>query len=101
MVVADDSAAKFFLELRKTPREVLGSFLDLFRRKTLPRLIRGRRVPFLGVRRVSFPVSRLTVYRLADRIVAVAEKVRSVLRESDDMWRSRRWELSFVSFSPR
>ena len=61
---------------------IVGHKPGAIRHVALPRLLRSRRSPLIGVRRVSFPVSPLTVYRLAGSIVAVAENVRGVLRES-------------------
>jgi glycosyltransferase involved in cell wall biosynthesis len=61
---------------------VVGHKPGAIRHAALPRLLVSRGVPFIGVRRVSFPVSALTVYRLPGRVVAVAERVRSVLVES-------------------
>jgi glycosyltransferase involved in cell wall biosynthesis len=48
----------------------------------IPRLVSGRRTLLVGVRRVSFAVSPLTVYRFPKKIVAVAENVREVLVKS-------------------
>jgi len=61
---------------------IVGHKPGAIRHVALPRLLKSRRSPLIGVRRVSFPVSPLTVYRLAGSIVAVAENVRAVLRES-------------------
>jgi glycosyltransferase involved in cell wall biosynthesis len=44
--------------------------------------ISRRGTPLLGVRRVSFPVSRLTTYLFPDHVVAVADFVRDVLVRS-------------------
>jgi glycosyltransferase involved in cell wall biosynthesis len=61
---------------------IVGHKPAAIRHVALPRLLTSRRAPLIGVRRVSFPVSPLTVYRLPSEIVAVAGKVRDVLRES-------------------
>jgi glycosyltransferase involved in cell wall biosynthesis len=61
---------------------IVGHKPSAIRHVALPRLLKSRRSPLIGVRRVSFPVSPLTVYRLPSEIVAVAENVRDVLRAS-------------------
>jgi len=61
---------------------IIGHKPAAIRHVALPRLLKSRHSPLIGVRRVSFPVSPLTVYRLPAEIVAVANKVREVLRES-------------------
>jgi glycosyltransferase involved in cell wall biosynthesis len=48
----------------------------------IPRLVSGGRILLVGVRRVSFAVSPLTIYRFPEKIVAVAENVREVLVKS-------------------
>lgn len=61
---------------------IVGHKPGAIRHVALPRFLVCRRVPLVGVRRVSYPVSALTVYRLPERIVAVAHHVRSVLTDS-------------------
>jgi glycosyltransferase involved in cell wall biosynthesis len=61
---------------------VVGHKPGAIRQLILPLLLDGARDSFVGVRRVSFPVSRLTVYRVPPRVVAVSESVRDVLGAS-------------------
>lgn len=78
--------------LRRASRlvEILGEDYDVVvahkpgavRHVIIPRLVRGRRSLLIGVRRVSFAVSPLTIYRFPEKIVAVAENVREVLVKS-------------------
>jgi len=75
-----------FRRLRSLLREgydvVVGHKPGAIRRLILPCLLEGARDRFIGVRRVSFPVSKLTVYRVPSRLVAVSESVREVLGAS-------------------
>jgi len=61
---------------------IVGHKPGAIRHLALPRLLRSRQSAFVGVRRVSYPVSPLTVYLIPGRIVAVAERVSRVLQES-------------------
>lgn len=61
---------------------VIGHKPGAIRQLILPVGLLHRRSRFVGVRRVSFPVSRLTVYRAPERVVAVSASVKNVLVES-------------------
>lgn len=61
---------------------VIGHKPAAIRHLILPVYTLVRRPLFIGVRRVSFPVSPLTVYRAVDHVVAVSRNVRSVLAGS-------------------
>jgi glycosyltransferase involved in cell wall biosynthesis len=61
---------------------VIGHKPGAIRQLILPIGLRHRRSRFVGVRRVSFPVSSLTVYRAPERVVAVSASVKKVLSGS-------------------
>jgi glycosyltransferase involved in cell wall biosynthesis len=61
---------------------VIGHKPGAIRQLILPVALLHRRTRFVGVRRVSFPVSSLTVYRAPERVVAVSASVKEVLAQS-------------------
>lgn len=73
-------AASRLLHLLKGKYDfVIGHKPGALRHLILPLLLRGRHSRSIGVRRVSYPVSRLTVYRFPEHVVAVSNSVREVL----------------------
>ncbi len=61
---------------------VIGHKPAAIRHLILPLALHRGRTLFVGVRRVCYPVSPLTVYRVPKLVVAVARQVREVLAES-------------------
>lgn len=59
---------------------VVGHKPGAIRHLMIPLLLRGQRRRNVGVRRVSYPVSSLTVYRFPRHVVAVSASVQEVLR---------------------
>ncbi len=75
-------AARLLHLLKEGYDFVIGHKPAAVRHLILPLLLRGRHARSIGVRRVSYPVSRLTVYRFPEHVVAVSNSVREVLMAS-------------------